>query len=454
MDINLTASFTGITNDLRVVYYETTAPTAPVGIYDLPAPHPASRQWTKNVANAVPHIVKIFDWNGSVLGQIRIDFFVDPAYTTNALQPDLHLLVDGGNAGDPATGDIVLTNTIFQNFDIHHIHRDGVLFEDWAQDTVAGTATNTDPANVYNSGERIVVSFLPKISVASPVNVVNSLILGIINVAADYTVDVADAGSLLAVAAGASSIEITMPLISTIPENKMFPVQVTGGSQKIAKVISDPVASIIYNGQVLDYLFLTMGEGVWLLKNGLYLYAISGNVDYNKVGSVTYGHKIAANQLLLDGSEISRVEYARLWELIQGDAIAEATKITTQVVNGQTIYPYKGCYGDGDGVDTFTLPNLMNDFIRALKTVGGSDSERTQNIPGGFQGFQGQDHSHQYPISVSGSGVGGLVHSNGGTAGYNSAGKVELPKKYDLSAGSFGIETRAQNIGLLPVVNF
>ncbi len=149
---------------------------------------------------------------------------------------------------------------------------------------------------------------------------------------------------------------------------------------------------------------------------------------------------------------MDRLEYARLWEKVQGNAVAEATKNTTAVVDGITIEPYKGCYGDGDGLTTFTLPNLMNEFIRGLKTNGGSDSERAQNIAGGAQTFKMQDHTHRYPIAPSGGTAGTAVYGRGGTPVYDNAGKVESPKKTDMSAASAGIETRGQNIGLFPVV--
>jgi hypothetical protein len=450
MDINLSMSVIGITDDIRVTYAETSAPGAPVATRTLSAPHAISVQVNQFVSNAVAHIIKFNRLVGGVLGAQLFDFVYDPTWTTTNIQLDVVLRVGGGGTHDPAAGLTVITHPTFVTHDVHEMFRDGILTNMWEHDKTAGTVTLTMGGDVLNENEELTFSFYPNIVTTNPVNVVNSLVKDIVNVTGNYTVLAANAGSLHSINSASSSVSVTLPPIASIPENKVFLFQNTAGSQKISKIISDPVTRIYFNGVLSDYVYLTMGQFIWMVKNGNFWYTISTNVDYKEVGVISYVHTVSAGQLLLNGAEISRTEYARLWELIQGIATAQVNKATTAVVNGLTISPYKGFYGTGDGATTFTLPDLNNDFIRGLKT--GSDTERTQNFPGGFQGHQFQDHTHTPPYCNSSDGSGKFAVGGDSPEGTNP--KAGDPVKQDGSAASKGIETRGQNIGLLPVVNF
>lgn len=104
-----------------------------------------------------------------------------------------------------------------------------------------------------------------------------------------------------------------------------------------------------------------------------------------------------AGWLKANGANVNRVDYPRLW------AYAVANSLTT---NDQTNNP--GLFGEGDGVDTFTLPNFEDYFVRYSYTraVGSKqdsqmashthscsiqDTSHTHKL-----GNQSASHKHQY----------------------------------------------------------
>lgn len=106
-----------------------------------------------------------------------------------------------------------------------------------------------------------------------------------------------------------------------------------------------------------------------------------------------------AGWLKANGATVNRADYPRLW------AYAVDNLLTT---NDTTNYP--GLFGEGDGVDTFTLPNFEDYFVRYSYTraVGSKqDSQMAEhNHSCGNQsashthtlGNQSANHQHQYTL--------------------------------------------------------
>ena len=104
-----------------------------------------------------------------------------------------------------------------------------------------------------------------------------------------------------------------------------------------------------------------------------------------------------AGWLKANGAEINRADYPRLW------AWAVDNSLTTNDVTNNP-----GLFGEGDGVDTFTLPNFEDYFIRYSYTRGVGSKQNSQmaqhNHSCGNQdtshthtlGNQSASHKHQY----------------------------------------------------------
>lgn len=451
-EIRISVNFIGITYPVRVVAYETSTPAVPVATYDIPIGG-TPLNFFMTVPTPTPHNVIFYNYTGAVLGAIVDSFLYDPTYSTIVQQPDLVLVVDGGGAGDPAAGDTTITNALFNTWSVFHLHRDGLLFPNQFFTVVGNVLTLTD-GSVFANGEVLTISFGYKVTVAVPTFIAAAVITGVKTVSANYTILPADAGLLIDVESLASNLALTMPVLGMVSDNKLFPISSNVGSQ-LSTSITASANAIKFNGKLYTTIYLVKGESVWLLKNGSYFYAVQDNTNYKKIGGLTYAHSILEGHLLADGAEYSRADYARLWAYAQSASATctQAQKISTASVNGLTIQPYKGCYGTGDGVTTFTVPDLMNDFIRALKNIGGADTERTQNRAGGFQTHTMQDHTHLMPYCNSDANWGKFAVGGDGPEGPNPSLGIH-PAKLDGSLAAYSFETRGQNIGLVPNIKY
>ncbi|MEJ2767540.1 phage tail protein [Mycetohabitans sp. B46] len=99
----------------------------------------------------------------------------------------------------------------------------------------------------------------------------------------------------------------------------------------------------------------------------------------SNVGQVGYFFRSSAPMgwLAADGAMVSRTEYAALWEAM-------------------------GCPDTGDGLTTFTLPDLRGYFLRGLDLGAGRDFGRTL---GSVQDSQNKAHAHAASASADGNHV-------------------------------------------------
>ena len=94
-----------------------------------------------------------------------------------------------------------------------------------------------------------------------------------------------------------------------------------------------------------------------------------------------------AGWLKVNGATVNRADYPRLW------AYAVDNLLTT---NDTTNYP--GLFGEGDGVDTFTLPNFEDYFVRYsyVRAVG---SKQASQMAQHTHSCGNQDTSHTHTIN-------------------------------------------------------
>jgi microcystin-dependent protein len=138
---------------------------------------------------------------------------------------------------------------------------------------------------------------------------------------------------------------------------------------------------------------------------------------------------------MCDGSEVSRTDYAALFAVIS----------TT--------------YGVGDGLDTFNLPDMRGQFLRALDDMGtaqgaaGIDTDGTARTVGQTQaqatrknGLTATQASHNHALpNQSGSGTSGTDFQS--TGGFNGS-SVTNSKAPAITIGDGDTETRPTNMGI------
>lgn len=148
------------------------------------------------------------------------------------------------------------------------------------------------------------------------------------------------------------------------------------------------------------------------------------------VGHIFHDFVIKPQCIEANGATLLRADFPALWAYAATHAATEGVKDSTQ-------------YGDGDGVTTFSLPDLRAEFLRGLDNGRGVDAGR---VLGSFQADEIGQHNHENLVNPKG-GTGGTLRvfdatgSNEGSGTWNSR----------LTGGS---ETRPRNAALYVQIKY
>lgn len=245
-----------------------------------------------------------------------------------------------------------------------------------------------------------------------------------------------------------AKLVLTLPLIENIPENTIIPIEATIGNTVEHKVESQGSQLIYMNSTSFSSLYIRPGETLWLFRGTDGFYVINDFYKiYTELGTIKSSYKASLNELVCKGQILNRLDYPRLWAWVQtlgtilvSDAVWGTASAVTS--NGQTtLLPYRGCFSTGDGSTTFRLPDLMNMFLRGVKSESGIDGERVLNKPGGYQKPSVESHDHTLPTESGGStDRQSLTTTANADEGLSSSNKT----------GSYGeAETRPENVAVL-----
>lgn len=321
-----------------------------------------------------------------------------------------------------------------------------------------------DPATGKPAGSRYTID-LYTLQQQNNNNASGSLFSGDLIIAGNRNLLQNDLGKLYQLRGSNSSLTVTLPSLSVVPDNQILVFETSITNTKPHAIQTTGGQFIYVNKTGLTQLYLHPGEVLWLKKSADGYFCIS---DYGKyyalVGKFLEGLTVEDDEVLLNGQELNRADYPRLWQKAQasgaslvGDATWQTAAVYRQGNNYYTVppagtyetieRPYRGCFSTGNGSTTFRVPDLMNAFTRAIKSTVGTDTERYQNQPGIYQ------NELVGPVTVTGnviarasgaSGSGSLV--DGTNDGQNTNVQITL------TGG--GLETRPGNIGVLKVTKF
>lgn len=270
-----------------------------------------------------------------------------------------------------------------------------------------------------------------------------SLFTGVLPVSANKILGPADMRKLIQIRATTNAIALTLPDLITIPDNAIIMVETLINNSKQHTINTQGGQNIYYGNSSHTNMFIGVGEILWLFKgeDGFYLLPSHGNFELD--GNVYHSYKLGSNELVLDGSQVLRADYPRLFEWAQtiGGSMVTDTDWLSSI-------DYIGCFSLGNGTTTFRLPNHLNTSTRALKTLIGSDADRPQNIPGGYQGDAVGNITGQLTHPKGNAYTGGPNNSIFG----NGAPSSLESKISTISINTGNSETRMKNIGLLPKI--
>lgn len=254
------------------------------------------------------------------------------------------------------------------------------------------------------------------------------------------------------------NITVTLPDVTTVTPGTYFPFSsimpfakcatiACNGSQKVHYANADERAQLyMYNS---ERLVLVAATDHWEIES------CYGHFD--SVGESFGARKQKGNTVILNGSLVSRADYARLYNEFVALLTSGQEVVTDAVwlagVPGN-INAYRGCFSYGNGSTTFRFPDERGLFDRYLDLSRGLDLGRIHNYAGGMENDELKEHDHlMFNGQDGGSPYVSQGHSTGGNLGYGMNGSNTSPTwgKTSLSGGA---ETRPKNIGKIPLIRF
>lgn len=202
------------------------------------------------------------------------------------------------------------------------------------------------------------------------------------------------------------------------------------------------------HGAIRSHIYLHGGESVVLYNVGGspgYWQILEHHGNLYNVGDQMLGYTQKAGTVLRNGTVYNRVDYPRLWDLVNTAGapllVSDATWLSDPGSTG--FYKYKSCFSTGDGSTTFRVPDDRGLFDRAMTFGSGRDPDRYGTGVGSdvanLQADELKSHSHTYLEPASGLGSGPYVHGGGNDASQDSG----------LTGG---METRPVNVAKYPLL--
>lgn len=202
-------------------------------------------------------------------------------------------------------------------------------------------------------------------------------IIGKLPVTTNTQMLAADLGKLVQLRGGSNQITFTLPDLSAIPAYSVVIIEACISNVREQRITGANGQLIYMNNTSYQSLHIRAGEAVWLFADtdGWYVFNDFGSV-YRQVGFVFDAYKVGGDALALEGQLVSKTEYARLWQWVEG--LGDA-KVPEAIWSSN-----KGKFADVNN-DQFRLPDWRDMFTRAAAAGKGV---------GTFEDSQNKAHNH------------------------------------------------------------
>lgn len=438
----------GVLNDFIAVIYNSLNTAAEVDRLPIPYPHSAPVNLQFNNLNPGIYLVEVHDTPGAgVLGNLRHDFWVD-ARTNLIMFERRFYRVDGGGTYDPLNGTDNITDPYFDNKTISGLFQEGYRYlkptDEWRQDPggVLQFLNDLNTAAPINNTTNQVWTVEITYVIASSGGASGDEFTDILEITADTSLGSTEYGKVLMATGSSTTLTFTAPFIGSIPDKTGFYIAHNGGTPINVKFVLRTGEVVRFRGADVNYILLAKGEFIKVIKKGSKLYVVDYRGQWDRIGEMVSGELQLDNSLPHNGVQYDGNEYIRIYEWIanvlpmgQKTTIADWTADATK----------KGLYAIDTVANLFIVPDRRNQAVRFLKNIGGADTLRPINVPGGMQ--VDQVGAHTVPLNKGNGYTGG-----GASPNWFAPGDPAHSHGVDNVIVNAGKETIMKNIGALPLL--
>jgi hypothetical protein len=448
-NLNIQATVTNPANNLVAAIYDHSAPTVVVDFIVLPKPYGSSIQIVFASVQAIVYDFKLFETAGtSPTGTIRSFFFLQPTEETTLVRPDLYLVADTSvnfTSGTTSYTADSPNNLTGWTYSLERVGA-GTLQPgvDYAADT-DGFHLLT-PGDQFAPGEKFVLHFVPIVKQTSITPAAVNLITATRIITADTALDFTDMTKGILIQGAGDYLETTLPLLSSVADNKLIMFFSAGGSHINAGLKCAGSDTFNWLGGT-NVIFLAQNEQLWAFKaNGIWN-VCNPSDTIRMTGEIVENYsKLPTHTVFANGQTLSRTAYARLWAYVQtlesGVVINDSDRNNTAVINGRTVFVNHGKYTFGDGSTTFRLPKIHT--VGNLKAIDGST-----RLPGSYEGDTVGPHTHDLTVPANKTST---TQSGQGRFTGGSDGNEPVPMNPVTTDNNSGTETKEANFGVYVLI--
>jgi hypothetical protein len=379
---NLSTTAISTSNNVKVALYKESDPLAEVTSQTFAniAGVVPERQWSFPGLDRTNYICKVLEVDGSdnILQQYNRFEFVPNENETEWKDPILIQIgataIPGGSGAFPA-GVNTVTVPDWKNWDIQAERIGAGTMKktiDYTWNEATGVWTLLAVGDVFVDGEYFFVTFAPRVNIGGGVNNASGALFSQRKLVTNsLTLTASDIGKKILVQGAVSYLEITLPDITTVVENKITFFEFGRGTLKCARLKTA-------TGQIIDWLQGTRASLYGCPNETLELYKVvnldtsqawrvnNSDGNFKSVGQhvnemITSGGVF--NKVLLDGTAISSNDYARLYN----DYVLRlpSSSVCNYADWGTGNNKYKYSFKDS-GTGLFHVPDLRDKYERMV----------------------------------------------------------------------------------------
>lgn len=317
--LRVTLGIVGITDHLKFVMREVSAPLATVYSQLFAPPHNTVRIFIVPDLNPVNHYV---DWYRSNADGDELELLhtteVDVALQEEMAFTPLEFLVGGINTGAP-NYDPAADQDEYNNPDLvglqYQVFRPGYGPLSWDNDIeeLPGGGFKLLNGQIFGEGERYTLFIFKKTTFNGAGSGSKPLITDFVEITGNVTFDSSHYAKMLEANASVN-LTVDIPSIASIPEGATFGINTHNGTQKYVTVQLSSGAYCLVGGVQRNAIYIGRDEEVLFFKKGTTLKVISWQGDFRRVGEFVKGSGIAPiNSLATTGGWYLKTSYPRLF---------------------------------------------------------------------------------------------------------------------------------------------